>query len=61
MTPKTEDLDKVLKALECCIQSDRDCMCPEDCPYADADDENDLCETQVKLAAYELLKGMGDA
>lgn len=48
--------EKVIRWLECCIKSERDCLCPENCPYADADETHDLCETQVKLAALALLK-----
>ena len=50
------DREKVIKALECCIESDRECVCLENCPYADADETSDTCETQIKIAALELLK-----
>lgn len=50
------DREKVIKGMECCIKSDRTCLCPENCPYADADETHDQCETQVKLSALALLK-----
>ena len=49
------DREKVIKGLECCIESDRECICPDKCPYADAEEIEDRCETQVKLEALALL------
>ena len=47
-------LDKAIKGLECCIESDKEVLCPEDCPY---DDDGDCrCETLVKMDALALLK-----
>lgn len=48
------DKNKVKKGLECCIESDRECVCPYDCPYDD--DDNDVCETLVKVDALKLIE-----
>ena len=48
------DKNKVKKGLECCIESDRECVCPDDCPYDD--DDNDVCEALVKVDALKLIE-----
>lgn len=48
------DREKVIKGLECCIKSDKECMCRDNCPYDD--DDNDVCETLVKLDALKLIE-----
>lgn len=51
------DREKVIKGLECCILSDEECECPDECPYHD-----DCWETDYELVytlkkdALELLK-----
>ena len=50
------DREKVIKGLECCIASDRECVCPEDCPYQEVDESDDICETLLKLDALAMLK-----
>jgi hypothetical protein len=55
------DREKVIKGLECCIQSDIGVFCSEDCPYYDVDDEDNSCETQMKQDALALLKEQENA
>ena len=54
------DIEKVIKGLLCCIDSDRECFCPEDCPYGEVNESNYMCETLLKLDAIALLKGQKD-
>lgn len=46
--------EKVIKELECCIYSEEECECPEDCPYSDGDMGE--CQAQVMRDALALLK-----
>ena len=51
------DFEKVIKGLECCIFSDEECECLDECPYHDDCWETD-CELGyiLKKDALELLK-----
>lgn len=50
------DIEKVIKGLECCIESDNEIICPGDCPY---DDDGDCrCETMLKMDAAAILKSI---
>ena len=44
------DREKVMKGLECCIASDDDHECQEECPYYDA------CWSEGEIRGYVLLK-----
>ena len=48
------DREKVIKELTCCIYSEEECECPEDCPYVD--DDMSECQAKVMRDALELLK-----
>ena len=48
------DREKVIKGLGCCIYSEEECECPEDCPYVD--DDMSECQAKVMRDALELLK-----
>ena len=48
------DIEKVIKELTCCIYSEEECECPEDCPFVD-EDMNE-CQAKVMRDALELLK-----
>ena len=50
------DREKVISGLAHCIISDRECVCPDDCPYCEDDESKDMCETLVKKDALFLLK-----
>ena len=48
------DREKVIKELTCCIYSEEECECPEDCPYVD--DDMSECQAKVMRDALALLK-----
>ena len=48
-----EKFDRVVKELTCCIYSEEECECPNDCPYSDGDMEE--CQATVMRDALELL------
>ena len=48
--------EDVIKGFRLCTQSDRTGVCPDDCPYADVDEDEDRCITQVKLDVMKLLE-----
>ena len=51
------DFEKVIKALECCIFSDEECECLDECPYHDDCWETNLESGYIlKKDALELLK-----
>ena len=50
------DIDKTIKELRCCIQSEEECFCPDDCPYNDGDASE--CQATVMRDALELLEVM---
>lgn len=45
--------EKVIKELTCCIYSEEECECPNDCTYVD-DDINE-CQAKVMRDALELI------
>ena len=48
------DREKVIKELTCCIYSEEECECPEECPYVD--DDMSECQAKVMRDALALLK-----
>ena len=46
--------EKVIKELTCCIYSEEEYECPEDCPYVD--DDMSECQAKVMRDALALLK-----
>lgn len=56
------DSKKVMKGLECCVRSNTDCDCPEECPYYEIcwdDHDGTLMGTILMSDALELLKEQG--
>lgn len=49
------DYGKVVDGLNCCIISDREVFCPDDCPYQD-DKDGRRCETIMKQEALLLIQ-----
>lgn len=51
------NIEKVIKALECCLISDDERKCPDECPYYDRcwDDDSPI-EYELKKDILELLK-----
>lgn len=47
------DREKVIKELTCCIYSEEECECPEDCPYVD--DDMSECQANVMRDALALI------
>ena len=54
------DYGKVVDGLNCCIISDREVFCPDDCPYQD-DKDGRRCETIVKQEALLLIQQQAQA
>lgn len=50
------DLEKVLKALSLCVETDEDCVCPEGCPY-ETQCWNGGLYSALMNDALELLEG----
>ena len=52
------DREKVIKGLECCIKSNDDCECPDECPYYEKcwEGEQVKLNDQLMKDAKELLK-----
>ena len=51
------NIEKVIKALECCLISDNERKCPDECPYYDRCwDEDSPLEYELKKDILELLK-----
>ena len=46
--------EKIIKELTCCIYSEEEYECPDDCPYAD--DDTSECQVNVMRDALSLLK-----
>ena len=49
------DYGKVVDGLNCCIISDSEVFCPDDCPYQD-DKDGRHCETIMKQEALLLIQ-----
>ncbi|MCR4622091.1 MAG: hypothetical protein K5663_08425 [Clostridiales bacterium] len=54
------DCGKVAEGLVCCIASDREVFCPDDCPYQD-DSDGLRCETILKQEALRLIQEQAQA
>ena len=53
----TKNTETVIKGLECCTGEGFGCHeCPPECPYADADETEEICENQLKRDAAALLR-----
>lgn len=55
-------IDMVIKGLSCCAGNGGvSRSCPDDCPYANVDETNGLCEAQLKWDAKKLLEAVKSA